>query len=292
MVPHGSSPGRARRCDRAFEQFMNLGQLPSAPEIMQVILSEMDQENVSVRAVASLIERDRALTAALLRLANSVLFTNTCAVTTVVQALTFLGLRRVRNLVIGLSLWDVFGGWLGKGRRLRPLLWEHAISVAATAKCIAGRTGVSSAEAFAAGLLHDIGKVALGHRLGDEYWDLLELADARHADLVALEHEVLEYDHALVAEWVLQLWHVPATLVAAVADHHQEVADRSSWDLASVVALADRVVETERVEGGAAPPLADALRTLAPTLVDDHEWPRLAAHITETRLAALSTLAA
>src|SRR4051812_12154573 len=149
-----------------------LDKLPSAPEIAHAVLVEMDRKQFSARHLAALIVRDQALTGALLKLANSVMFASTTRVTTVSQAITYLGFARVRHLALGLSAWSAFEGWTGRSRKIRPALWQHAAAVGAVTKVLAERRHLNGPDAFTAGLLHDIGKLALGYRLKDDYWDL------------------------------------------------------------------------------------------------------------------------
>src|SRR5205085_6467685 len=105
----------------------------------------------------------------------------------IAQAVMLLGYGRVRDLVLGLSIWTTLDGKDPVGRQYRRRMWAHTAMVAAAAKMLAERTGGDGGAAFAAGLLHDVGKLILGLRLGATYWDLL--ADAASQGQSAAEVE-------------------------------------------------------------------------------------------------------
>ena len=107
-------------------------------------------------------------------------------------------------------------------------MWTHTSTVAAASKMIAERVRGDGGQAFTAGLLHDVGKLVLGLRLGDTYWSLLD--DARHmGGAAAAEQEAFGCNHATVGGWLLQLWGMPPALVDPVALHTERLDPSTAW---------------------------------------------------------------
>jgi len=265
-------PERSPVLERFYRELMAVDSLPSAPEIAQRMLVAINREDVSLRALAVLIERDQSLAARLLRLANSALFAVRTKVTGISQAVTLLGFVRVRDLVLGLSVWGALEGASASGRRYRKQMWQHTSLVAAAAKLLAERVQLDGSQAFTAGLLHDVGKLVLGMRLGDTYWALLDDAAEMGGAAVA-EQQAFGCTHGMVGGWLLQLWGMPPALVDPVALHNEPLDPQFGIDLSAVVAMADRLVlSTDASSGTARQDVLDELHAFAPGLLDADTW--------------------
>ncbi|HEV7734370.1 MAG TPA: HDOD domain-containing protein [Candidatus Binatia bacterium] len=266
-------PSRSPVLERFYRELMAVESLPSAPEVAQRMLVAINRDDVSLRALSSLIERDQSLAARLLRLANSALFAVRTKVTGISQAVTLLGFSRVRDLVLGLSVWGALEGSSPEGRRYRKHMWNHTAMVAAAAKLLAERTrSADPGQAFTAGLLHDVGKLVLGLRLGDTYWSLLDDA-VEQGGAAAAEQEAFGCNHGMVGGWLLQLWGMPLVLVDPVALHTEALDPDYGLDLPAIVAVADRLVHsTDASSGAARQDVLDELSAFAPGLVDGNAW--------------------
>ena len=183
------APERSAAQERFYRELMAVDRLPSAPEIAQRLLVAINREDAHTRHLTALIVRDQSLSARLLRLANSAFFSIRTRVTSIHHATTLLGFARVRDLALGLSVWGALESKSPEARRWRRVLWSHTSLVAATAKTLAERTGNDANTAFTAGLLHDVGKLVLGIRLGDSYWSLLDEAAGDGREGAELEAE-------------------------------------------------------------------------------------------------------
>jgi putative nucleotidyltransferase with HDIG domain len=267
------APPRSAAQERFYRELMSTEQLPSAPEIAQRMLVAVNREDSRVDDLAKLIARDQSLTARLLRLANSAFFAIRGGVRSIPQAVTLMGLVRVRDLVLGLSVWGSLNGNDPRGRQHRRAMWVHTTAVAAAAKLLAQRTGGDGASAFAAGLLHDVGKLVLGLRLGKSYWALLDEAAEQGVGAAALEEETFGCHHATVGGWLLQLWQLPPALVDAVAYHHDPLGAEFGMDLPATVAAANRLIDATDPQSGLARGEAlEEIRTFAPGLLDSESW--------------------
>jgi HD-like signal output (HDOD) protein len=267
------APSRSPVLERFYRQLMAVDQLPSAPEIAQRMLVAINRDDVSLRQLVVLIERDQSLAARLLRLANSALFAVRTKVTGIGQAVTLLGFARVRDLVLGLSVWGALEAKSGAaGRRYRKQMWQHASLVASASKLLGERVRTDPAQAFSAGLLHDVGKLVLGLRLGESYWALLDDAPAQ-GGAAAVEMEAFGCTHATVGGWLLQLWGMPPALVDPVALHADPLTADQGLDLVAVVAVADRLVRsTDGSSGEVRQEVLDELHAFVPGLLDGGAW--------------------
>jgi len=270
------TPERAPTLERFYRELMTLDQLPSAPEVAQKMLVMVNRDNVSAKDLAALIARDQSLTARLLRLANSAFFAIRSKVTSIPQAVTLLGFVRVRDLVLGLSVWNALDGKSSAGRRHRKQMWIHTATVAAVAKMLAERNRRDGAEAFAAGLLHDVGKLVLGVRLGDTYWSMLDDAAETGEGAAVLEEAAFGCHHGIVGAWLMQLWQLPPTLAEAVALHHDPLDHAFGLDLPTLITVADKLVgATDPASGVTRTDTLDEVHDFAPELLTAEQWRRL-----------------
>src|SRR5579875_3442690 len=264
--PAWDSAPRSPTLERFYRELMAVDELPSSPEVAQKMLVTINRETASTRELA----------ARLLRLANSSFFATRARIDSIQQAVTLLGFARVRDIVLGLSVWGALDRKSTSGRRYRKLLWRHAATVAGAAKKLGDLAGLDGGQAFTAGLLHDVGKLVLGLRLGESYWAMLDEAAERQTTTAAVELEAFGCQHATVGGWLLQLWRLPPALVDPVAQHHEPLAAEFGLDLSYVLGLADRLVHATDPETGAAHPEALAeIHAFAPGFVAADSWTAL-----------------
>jgi HD-like signal output (HDOD) protein len=134
-------------------------QLPIRSDVGLRLIAMLEDPDVDVRQVASVVSSDPGLAARLLRLANSPYFGLGRRVGSVERAVVLLGFSVVRALAV-----SVAAGLLATGRSVgsNPYFWEHSASVAAGTSIVARYAGSSPGDAFTAGLLHDLGSVLSG----------------------------------------------------------------------------------------------------------------------------------
>ena len=211
--------------------------LPTIPPVLTGIIALIDDDRAGAKKLVELIERDQALTARLLRLANSAFFGQARKVATIPRAVLLLGFSTVRNLALGVKVWDTLGA--GVSRRELEALWVHAVQVAAVARFIARQQRqVNADEAFTTGLLHDVGQLVLALRFKELYWDTVRKATSTE-HVAGLEQLNMGVDHAEVGAWLLEAWNLPALMVEAVRRHHDTEVRPG---LAATIAVASRLV--------------------------------------------------
>lgn len=262
--------------ERFYRQLMAVDQLPSSPAVAQRMMVTINKDDVNVRDIAGLIEKDQSLAARLLRLANSSFFATRTKVTSIQHAVTLLGFGRVRDIVLGLSVWGALDAKSKSGKRYRQTLWKHAATVAAASKRLGERTGLDAGAAFTAGLLHDVGKLVLGLRLGETYWTMLDEAHESGASAKTVEIEAFGCHHGTVGGWLLQLWQLPNTLADTVALHEELLVQDYGMDMPNLVGIADRLVNaTDPDTHVVLPEVLEEVHAFAPGLLTHEYWQEL-----------------
>ncbi len=220
--------------------------LPSLPAIALQVLQLSRRTDTSVEELAAVIERDPALAAKLLKVVNSPLFGVPREVSSLKQAVSLLGLRRVRIMALSFSVVDSIAGVQGADFDLASH-WRRSLSTAVAARLIAGCVSPELIEeAFVAGLLSDIGIVLAWRCAPDLYAPVLQAVRHESRPIEQIEADQLGCTHAAMGRRLLSLWSLPEILCDAVSAHHGEglAALRGpSHRLATIMTCAARIAE-------------------------------------------------
>jgi HD-like signal output (HDOD) protein len=183
---------------------------------------------------------DQALSAQLLKIANSAMFGRMREVATLTEAIMTLGFSTARSVVIAASVKNLFAR--GPAGLQERTLWEHALATAITGSAFSRALRFPGAEAvFLAGLMHDIGKVVLALKFPEAYGALLRQVQDLEADGLSLELDAFGFDHAMVGEALLGSWNLAAGVEATARWHHDPMqAPPEHRRLAALVALGNQ----------------------------------------------------
>lgn len=195
--------------------------LPTLPAIVNQVLSVTANPESSAQDLLAVIEPDPAMTAKILEMANSAFYSRANKVVTLKQALMTIGFNEVRNIVLSLAVSNNFSA-LSRVRGFDPYdFWRHAFIVGIAAKLIAGGMQLKAGDLFVAGLIHDIGKLALLIIAPDGYARIMKMTGNYGLEHLAAEKHVLGLNHAQVGMRLANKWMLPESLVAAVGYHHE-----------------------------------------------------------------------
>jgi putative nucleotidyltransferase with HDIG domain len=222
--------------------------LPTLPIVALQIGEVVHSKSASVAQVADLLRSDPATSAKLLRLVNSPYFGIPGGVSDVARAIPFVGFSTLYQLVLSISVLDVLRIGPGGGHDPRAL-WTHALTVATAARELAEEIRFPDPGAcFTAGLLHDMGEIALARLAPDK---VAAAFDTMRTDGVAID--VAERRHGLsphdrVGSRLARRWKFPASLAAPIEHHHavhrREVRERMTGairTITEIVAVADHL---------------------------------------------------
>ena len=249
--------------------------LPTIPTVLTRILSLVGNEEASARELVDVIERDQALTGRILRLANSAFFGQSRQVSTIPRAIMLLGFSTVRNLSLGVKVWEAVAGKLARQRVEE--LWAHAVTVAVVTRTLAVRLRCCDPdEAFTAGLLHDVGRVVIASRFREAYWEAVG-GGSEAEPVTALEQAAFAVDHAEVGSWLFEAWNLPLAIVEAVRQHHQP--DPKPGLAALLAATNGLVAWTDFETGTVRPESAAIFAAQGEGGVMEEAWTRLVAEV-------------
>jgi putative nucleotidyltransferase with HDIG domain len=213
-------------------------QLPPLPEVVNVMMQALNREDASIARCAELLQRDQALTARVLRLANSAFYGVPGRVASVHDAINLIGLRSLRSLVATVALTQQFPAAPGSAAALGAF-WRHTVAVAFASRALAAAHGLDEELAYTAGLLHDVGRLALAAHFPAAHAAVRQAAQRAGRGGPVLERLVTGTDHAEVGALVAAHWHLPAAVVDVIARHHQPDEAATACTLLDVVHVAD-----------------------------------------------------
>ena len=206
-------------------------------------MSEMaGDERTSATDIAEVIELDPALTARVLQPSNSALYGGVRRISTARDAIVRLGFEKVRGIVLAASLVQNFRYRARGEDDLDPtLFWAHSLVVALAAEAVARVTDAASPDqAFTAGIIHDIGRLALRVAFPAEVGRAVARARSGNISLAEAERDLTGYDHGEIGSALAERWLLPKELVLAIARHHDPTARTETDQLAGVLAQSHR----------------------------------------------------
>ncbi len=193
-----------------------VNELRPLPTVAARILEVTESDKFSAHVLVSVIASDQALSAKLLRLANSAYYGYSRRISTVRDAVVLLGFRAVRASTLASCVIEAVPG----SRNINyERFWQHSVSIGMLAEILARAEGAHHDHAFTAGVLHNIGRLALDQRAPDALADALLLAAHREIELHAAERQLLGYTDAQLGGALALHWNFPRPLVEAVSQH-------------------------------------------------------------------------
>lgn len=257
-VVEASIETQRRITDPALQRLLDdIDVLPAPPRSVLALNEVLRQPDADIASIAAIIDDNVAITAKLLRVVNSSYFGLATPITETANAVTYLGLDTVRNLVGGFELLSSLQP--GDPDVLLEVenLQSHSLTVAALARSYMP-TRQASQDAYIAGMLHDVGLLALVSCAPAHYMALRQEVVQGNRPLLECELDVIGATHTAIGAYVLGLWGFPSWLVEAVSRSH-DADTLSEWalDVTSAVFLAEQAAntntETATWEGGTLP---------------------------------------
>ncbi|MES2298932.1 MAG: HDOD domain-containing protein [Pseudomonadota bacterium] len=217
-----------------------LDDLPSLPAVVMELLNCIDEEDLDMGVLAKKVSHDQALTAKTLRLANSSLYGLQVKVTTIQQAISFLGFQSTRKLVMTAAVTGAFPAGRCPGFDDKAF-WRASMGTAVCAKVLARYLRFNQDYAFTAGLLHDIGQLVLVSSFPEQYGAALAWQAEHDVSIIEAERAVLGVDHVAAGAALAEHWNFSDTMRLAIAGHHEPEAPGAGF-LAAIVHVADAIV--------------------------------------------------
>lgn len=223
---------------RARRLFKDVSDLPTIPAIVSKVVALLDSQGGDPDEIADLILSDQVLAARVVRVVNSPLYRTNSPIISVKRALLFLGFSSVREMILTSYFVDAFK------HKEQPFdmkaFWMHSFSVGAISGRIARLADYPDIEkAHLVGILHDIGKVFLGHYRKDEYACMLDGIRNTSSTTHEAEYGFFGTTHSEVGLCLAQRWNFPAAYCDVISCHHSSEMAKHDPLLTAVVSLAD-----------------------------------------------------
>jgi putative nucleotidyltransferase with HDIG domain len=194
-------------------------QLPNLPSTTRVVLGYLNDDNADINQVVQAIAHDQGLVARVLRIANSPFFGLPNQVQTIHEAVIVLGFSNLRLIVTAAMMTAQKFPGLASGIEVQRL-FRHSIAVAICASAIGRSNKLNPNLLFLAGILHDIGKLALMATYPAQYAEVQSLREAGNLLTIDAEEQVFGFNHAAIGAALSRHWLLPATIAVAIGDHH------------------------------------------------------------------------
>lgn len=198
------------------------GKLPTIPKVAQQLIASFSSEDVAVTEIANQLTADPALSAKLLRLANSAYFHVSRSIGTVDAALQMLGFVMVRNLVLGNSVAGAFKHVQGIDLKQ---FWRYNLYTACSARWLAHRADFNSDLVFTLGLMHGIGQLQMHVVMPQAVAPLDKQMSVLDAERAALEVATFGFHYTQVSAELARVWNFPQPLIDALRQVAQPLAE-------------------------------------------------------------------
>ncbi|MGB9437608.1 MAG: HDOD domain-containing protein [Desulfobacterales bacterium] len=215
--------------------------LAPIPAIASQIITKSEDPDSSLSEIADLIANDPALTANLLKICNSAYFSLPRKVESVKDAVAWVGLDQIVELVLTNSVSANFnkgleGYGLGEGE-----LWRHAVTSAHIAKSLAQRYGASQNKhlIYTAALLKDIGKLILGRFVAFSFEKINIMVHSQGYSFNDAEKKIIGMNHEELGAMVGQKWSFSEKLIYMIRHHHLTNESARQYPETTLIYLAD-----------------------------------------------------
>lgn len=227
-----------QQSDQDIRNRLLIARLPAMPQILVRLIEHLQADDLGMPELATLISKDAGMTGKLLAVANSSAYQRHHRNVNLEQSLVALGTDMIKTLVISDSVFQTFNNFPHSGSTDLRAFWKNSLAAAVIAKEVACLVEYPHLEeAYLAGLLHNVGRLALLATAPKEYAYNFNARDDE--DLCAVEQRTLQITHTEAGAWLIERWQLDSFLADAVLYHH-EPSDRleSAHPLIRIVRLA------------------------------------------------------
>lgn len=213
--------------------------LPVLPQAAGAVLKLADSPDTTPKELEKAVERDAAMTAKLLRVANSAYY-GSAKIPTLGRAISFLGINTVRSVVVSIAMQQ-----LVQGKNQAPSFdkldfWRHCLATATAARVLAKiMLPVKAEEIYCAGMVHDVGFLAMDRFMPAELQAVLDASRRTDVPFQEIELEINGFTHAMVGAVLAERWGLSTLIKHAIEFHHNPLDDADYYETTNLVASAN-----------------------------------------------------
>ena len=201
-------------------QTININEIPALPEATRMAIYKTLTLEKSAEEISNIIKEDPSLTLKILKIANSPLYTRSGSVSNIKDAIMLLGYRTVKAIILSITVKDIFAEKESNLLNYKDF-WLHSLATAFVSEEIAKLLKLPSEDvAYAAGLLHDIGKIILLLSAEEKYKEVVEIVEKEKLSFSSAETKIFGFDHTDASEFLFGYWELPAKLTHPIHEHH------------------------------------------------------------------------
>ncbi|MEN6327220.1 MAG: HDOD domain-containing protein [Syntrophomonas sp.] len=216
--------------------------LPALPHVVVKVMELTEDPDATAQDISNVLNQDQAMTARVLKLANSAFYGFPRRIGTINDAIIYLGFKTIRSIVMAVSVSDILSREIEGYALEYGELWKHSQCTAIAARLIARKAKFGLLDlAYTAALLHDIGKVILNNFMKEAYHEVVDRVSGENTSFIDTENEILGFNHAMVGARVAENWNLPPELVEAIALHHHPENAEINKRLTAIVHLGDAI---------------------------------------------------
>lgn len=227
---------KGEKKDQFRKALREIKNLPTLPGIVMKLTQMAEDPDTTTEQMGRVISKDHILAAKLLKLVNSAFYGFPQRISSLSSAIILLGFNVIKSLIISASIFEFM-------EDQDVELWEHSLGCAVVCNVLAKRLGVNDPEEVStAGLIHDIGKVAIKMELPEEYQKIQQMVTERQVSMYTAEQEVLGVTHAEVGGWMAKSWNLPGKLVEPISCHHDPRLAKQEQLASAIVHFGDIII--------------------------------------------------
>jgi len=230
--------------DKILKKLKEVEELPTISALFLEITKLLQSKTSSMAELSRAIHKDPSLASKVLKVANSACYGLRKKVASLQLALVVLGMKEIARIVSTISVLDTikeFGGTKQKTFDIR-FYWRHSVMTGCLATYLAKEVKENfKGECFVAGLLHDIGKIALLHFFPEDFIEIRKKAAEREINVYKEEKDYLGITHSEIGGWLAEKWSLPVHLITPILLHHEPDKAETSKILTGIVSFADEI---------------------------------------------------
>jgi HD-like signal output (HDOD) protein len=213
--------------------------MPTLPSVAARIFSVTNDPEASVEKLRDIVSTDQVVAGRILRAVNSAYFGFPRQIDTLSKAIVILGFNNVRSIALSVSIMDLFQLKANGSFNIREM-WIHGVGTAHCARALARIFYPRKSEQFfVAGLLHDIGLIAMNQCIPEEFEITVKNAISQKRPFWETEVEKFDFDHGDVGQYIADKWLLPAALSDAIGMHHRPQDATENLDIVYAIHAAD-----------------------------------------------------
>lgn len=211
------------------------------PQIAIRVMQMVNKEDVPLDKVSTLIASDPAFAAELLTIANSPIYAPRVPANTVLQAVSRIGTRHIQGLCLTVAVRAYLGETIN--HPAMQAIWHHNLATALIAEELAIVFSLDKDLAYTAGILHDIGRLAMAVLKPHDYSELLHHHTGTPSSMLEAEWSVFGFDHCEAGQQMIASWNLPHDFTAVVGDHHDAMQANSEWTIPRIIRLSCQLAD-------------------------------------------------